>query len=65
VEYQACTCFTDGGRSWHAVPVRFSRGAWSASVPDPAAGLVSLRSEVTDSHGDTTTTTVVNAYAVG
>jgi hypothetical protein len=56
---------TDGGRSWHAVPVRFSRGAWSASVPDPAAGLVSLRSEVTDSHGDTTTTTVVNAYAVG
>jgi len=56
---------TDGGRSWHAVPVRLSGGAWSTSVPDPAAGLVSLRSEVTDSHGDTTTTTVVNAYAVG
>lgn len=56
---------TVGGRSRHAVPVRLSGGAWGTSVPDPAAGVVSLRSEVTDSHGDTTTTTVVNAYAVG
>ncbi|WP_225849273.1 hypothetical protein [Streptomyces sp. HPF1205] len=56
---------TDGGRTWHTVQVSHSGSAWKAVVHDPRSGAVSLRSEVTDAYGDTATTTVVNAYAVG
>lgn len=55
---------TDGGKTWRSVKVTHSGSTWTAAVPDPASGTVSLRSEVTDSHSDTSTTTVVNAYAV-
>jgi hypothetical protein len=55
---------TDGGRTWHAVTVKQVRGTWRATVHDPKSGTVALRSQVTDSHEDTTTTTVVDAYGV-
>lgn len=56
---------TDGGKTWHPAAVKYAGGAaWTTVVTAPAAGRVSLRSEVTDSHGDTTTTTVANVYAV-
>jgi hypothetical protein len=45
--------------------VRYSGGAWSVSVKNPAkAGYAYLRAEVTGSHGDTSTETVYRAYAV-
>jgi hypothetical protein len=55
---------TDGGKTWQTVKVTHSGTAWTAAVPNPRSGMVSLRSEVTDSHSDTTTTTVINAYDV-
>jgi hypothetical protein len=55
---------TDGGKTWHAVTVKHCGSTWTTVVTNPASGWVSLRSEVTDSHGDTSTTTVVNGYAV-
>ena len=55
---------TDGGKTWHGVTAKNSHGAWTTVVHNPASGFVSFRSTVTDSHGDTATTTVINAYAV-
>ncbi|MEU6349000.1 hypothetical protein ABZ896_06700 [Streptomyces sp. NPDC047072] len=56
---------TDGGAHWHAVTAKLSAGKWTTTVHNPAAaGRVGLRSTVTDTHGDTATTTVYNAYAV-
>lgn len=55
---------TDAGKTWHSAVVKHSGSTWATVVTAPASGRVSLRSKVTDSHGDTTTTTVVNAYAV-
>ncbi|MEW1866290.1 hypothetical protein AB0399_38945 [Streptomyces sp. NPDC088194] len=54
----------DGGRTWHAQTVKHPGGTWTTTVHDPKSGTVSLRSTVDDSHGDSTTTTVVNAYTV-
>jgi hypothetical protein len=56
---------TNGGHTWHAVPVTHAGGHWTAHVANPGAGFVSLRSTVTDSHGSSSTTTVVRAYAIG
>jgi hypothetical protein len=55
---------TDGGRTWHSVAVKHSGSSWTTVVTAPVSGRVSLRSEVTGSAGDITTTTVDNAYAV-
>jgi hypothetical protein len=54
----------DGGRTWQAVPVRKAGRGWSAVVRNGQPGYVSLRCTVTDSHADTSTTTVIRAYAV-
>jgi hypothetical protein len=55
---------TDSGKSWHAVKLTHSGGAWHGSVPNPSSGRVALRSTITDSHGDTSTTTVYRAWAI-
>jgi hypothetical protein len=55
---------TDRGKTWHALQVRHSGSVWSTVVTNPASGTVSLRSEVTDSHKGTATTTVIRAYGV-
>lgn len=55
---------TDSGSSWHAVTAELAGGKWTVNVHNPASGRVSLRSTITDTHGDDSTTTVYNAYAV-
>ncbi|MFF3518902.1 hypothetical protein [Streptomyces sp. NPDC002573] len=55
---------TDDGATWHAITAKLSGGKWTIAVPNPVSGRVGLRSTVTDSHGDSSTTTVYNAYAV-
>ncbi|MEU6279917.1 hypothetical protein [Streptomyces sp. NPDC047028] len=56
---------TDDGVHWHATTAKLSHGKWTANVHSPAsAGRVGLRSTVTDTHGDSSTATVHNAYAV-
>ncbi|ELP66974.1 hypothetical protein STRTUCAR8_05315 [Streptomyces turgidiscabies Car8] len=56
---------TDNGAHWHASPAKLSDGRWTVPVHNPASGgRVGLRSTVTDTHGDSATTTVYNAYAV-
>jgi hypothetical protein len=55
----------DHGRTWVALTVRHRPGSWQAVVHNPAAdGTVSLRSKVTDAYADTSTTTVIDGYAV-
>ncbi|HEY3478682.1 MAG TPA: hypothetical protein VGL02_07255, partial [Streptomyces sp.] len=57
---------SDGGRTWHTVSVTHSGGHWTAHVTNPASGgAVSLRSTVTDTHGNSVETTVYRAYAIG
>jgi hypothetical protein len=55
---------TDSGKTWHTVKVTHSGGTWHGNVPNPASGRMALRSTITDSHGDTSTTTVYRAWAV-
>ncbi|KPI06644.1 hypothetical protein OK074_4083 [Actinobacteria bacterium OK074] len=56
---------TDNGAHWHATTAKLSGGKWTTAVHNPASGgRVGLRSTVTDTHGDSSTTTVYNAYAV-
>jgi hypothetical protein len=37
---------------------------WTVSVPNPSSGAVSLRTQITDTHGDVSTSTVIRAYAI-
>ncbi|MFF4957330.1 hypothetical protein [Streptomyces sp. NPDC001222] len=55
---------TDNGTTWHTATAKLSGGKWTMAVHNPASGRVGLRSTVTDTHGDSSTTTVYNAYAV-
>lgn len=55
----------DGGKTWKAATVKRAGSAWQASVHNPASGAVALRSEVTDSAGDSSVETVYRAYAIG
>ncbi|NUT31597.1 MAG: hypothetical protein HOV79_00840 [Hamadaea sp.] len=55
----------DDGSTWQAVPVTNTSGKWSMSVPNPAAGYVSLRAQVADGVGNIGTTTIYRAYAIG
>lgn len=54
----------DDGTTWQALAVQHSTSGWTVAVTTPASGFVSLRAEVTGSHGDTSTETVYRAYAV-
>jgi hypothetical protein len=54
----------NGGATWQALAVARSHGSLFVTMHDPATGYVSLRSVVTDVHGDRTEQTVYRAYAV-
>jgi hypothetical protein len=57
--------FSADGTHWKAVGVVHASGGWFATVPNPAARTdVSLRVQVTGSHGDVSTETVYKAYAI-
>ncbi len=55
----------NNGVTWQTITVSAHGSYWLAQVPGPAYGAyVSLRSIVTDSHGDSTTETIYRAYRV-
>jgi hypothetical protein len=54
----------NGGVTWQAVTVKRVNGSWIAYVPNHASGAVSLRSQVTDAHGNYTVESVYRAYAI-
>jgi hypothetical protein len=54
----------NGGARWVRLKLRRVGGHWQVVVRDPSAGYVSIRSVVTDAHGDRTEQTVYRAYAV-
>jgi hypothetical protein len=56
--------FSSDGTHWTSVAVRHTSAGWTATVPDPATGKVSLRVQATGSHGDTSRETVYQAYAI-
>ncbi len=54
--------FNDG-LTWHTLAVSAHGSYWLALVHNPTVGaFVSLRSIVTDAHGDSTTETIIRAY---
>jgi hypothetical protein len=48
--------------TWHTATVTKHPGYWEANVPTGAGAYVSLRTIVTDTHGDSTTETIDFAY---
>ena len=53
----------NGGGSWTTVAATAKKGYWLIGVPEPVTnGYVSLRSVITDSHGDSSTETIIDAY---
>ncbi len=54
----------DGGTTWHTLKVTGSGTKWTAQVPNPASGAVTLRTTVTSTTGDSSTTTIYRAYAI-
>lgn len=44
--------------------MRRSGSDWVVDVRNPASGTVSLRANVADASGNTTATTVIDAYAI-
>lgn len=56
--------WSSDGVHWKVLAVRHNAHGWYVIVHNPAKGDVSLRAEVTGSHGDTSTETVYRAYAV-
>jgi hypothetical protein len=52
-------------KTWKSVPVRKIGGVWTAVVPNPSAGLVSLRVRATTTTGAYTEVTVYRAYGIG
>ncbi len=54
----------DDGVVWHTLPATLHGAFWLVKVHNPAQGFVSLRSVVTDAHGDSTTETILRAYLV-
>jgi hypothetical protein len=56
--------WSSDGAHWHLLTVSHNTSGWHVTVPNPASGTVSLRAQVTGSHGDTSTETVYKAYAI-
>jgi hypothetical protein len=56
--------FSADGTHWKTVAVHHTSAGWTAVVPNPATGDVSLRVQATGSHGDTSTETIYKAYAI-
>ncbi|HET9898836.1 MAG TPA: hypothetical protein VFQ44_28265 [Streptosporangiaceae bacterium] len=59
VAFQAS--FNDGA-NWHPLAATLHGSFWVVKVHNPPSGFVSLRSIVTDVHGDSTTETILRAY---
>ena len=55
----------DGGKTWRKLRLTRHGEHWLASVHDPAAGFVALRTVVTDTRGNTSTQAIYQAYAIG
>jgi hypothetical protein len=56
--------YSADGTHWKSVAAHHTRAGWTAIVPNPAKGDVSLRVLATGSHGETSAETVYNAYAI-
>jgi hypothetical protein len=54
----------NGGSTWRRLTLRRIGSYWQTTIADPASGYVTIRSIVTDVHGDQTEQTVYRAYAV-
>ena|SRR5690349_3089062 len=54
----------DGGRTWRTIGVRKINGSWTAIVPNPAAGAVTLRARATYTSGGYTDVTIYRAYGI-
>jgi subtilisin family serine protease len=55
----------DDGKTWQKATIASNgAGKWNAAVTNPASGFVSLRASATDSAGNTSTETIIRAYAV-
>ncbi|MYR92839.1 MULTISPECIES: S8 family serine peptidase [unclassified Streptomyces] len=56
----------DGGETWHAAATAQQGGRWTATVDHAGAAgrTVTLRTELTDAHGNSVVQTVNDAYAV-
>ncbi len=53
----------NGGATWQTLVATAHKGYWLINVAEPVVtGYVSLRSVVTDSHGDSSTETIIDAY---
>lgn len=52
-------------KTWKSVPVRKVAGEWTAVVPNPASGYVSVRARATTTTGAYTEITIYRAYAIG
>ncbi|MEU4239647.1 hypothetical protein [Actinoplanes sp. NPDC026619] len=63
VKSVTATMSTDG-KTWKSVPVKKINGAWTAVVPNPAAGAVSLRARATTTTGAYTEVTIYRAYGI-
>lgn len=55
---------TDDGATWQIAAQTATAGGWRVAVPNPDTGFVSLRTQLTDAHGDTVTETIIRAYQV-
>jgi hypothetical protein len=55
----------DNGVTWHNLTATPHAGFLLTHVHNPASGFVSLRSVVTDTHGNQTTETILRAYLAG
>ena len=55
---------TDGGKTWKVAKVTHKGAAWTAAVPAPASGLVSLKATAKNAIGGTSELTVLDAYGV-
>jgi hypothetical protein len=55
----------DDGATWQPAVQTAVADGWRVTVPNPEAGFVSLRTELTDAHGASVTETIIRAYRVG
>ncbi|MGW4942216.1 hypothetical protein ACWEOZ_11585 [Actinoplanes sp. NPDC004185] len=54
----------DGGKTWRTVKVKKIKGVWTAVVPNPTSGAVSLRARATYKSGGYTDVTIYRAYGI-
>lgn len=55
---------TDDGRTWRPAEVHYEDGDWWVEFSNPDSGFVSLRSNLTDSSGNTAEQTIIRAYQI-